>query len=140
MRALSIRQPYAEMILRGIKTIEYRSRATKIIGERFLIYAAKGPARKRASDAAAEGKRMWSDNLAMTGSAPGDGSPPWMTELAELLILGKLPTGVIVGSAMIEKVTQGPGDLFHWHLGDVQRVEHFRKPKRQPQPVWFNPF
>jgi len=26
MRALSIRQPYAQLILRGIKTIEYRSR------------------------------------------------------------------------------------------------------------------
>ncbi len=33
MRALSIRQPYAELILRGIKTIEYRSRPTRIIGE-----------------------------------------------------------------------------------------------------------
>lgn len=40
MRALSIRQPYAELLLRGIKTIEYRSRATRIIGERFWIYAA----------------------------------------------------------------------------------------------------
>lgn len=41
MRALSIRQPYAELILRGIKTIEYRSRPTRIIGERFyIIYAA----------------------------------------------------------------------------------------------------
>ena len=39
MRALSIRQPYAELILRGVKTIEYRSRPTKIIGERFYIYA-----------------------------------------------------------------------------------------------------
>ena len=39
MRALSIRQPYAELILRGIKTIEYRSRRTRIIGERFYIYA-----------------------------------------------------------------------------------------------------
>lgn len=38
---LSIRQPYAEQILRGTKTIEYRSRATKIIGERFYIYAAR---------------------------------------------------------------------------------------------------
>ena len=28
MRALSIRQPYAELILRGIKKIEYRSRRT----------------------------------------------------------------------------------------------------------------
>ena len=44
MRALSIRQPYAELILRGtcgqqIKPIEFRSRSTKIIGERFYIYA-----------------------------------------------------------------------------------------------------
>ena len=43
MRALSIRQPYAELILRGIKTIEYRSRPTRIIGERFYIYAARTP-------------------------------------------------------------------------------------------------
>ena len=29
MRALSIRQPWAELILRGVKTVEYRSRATR---------------------------------------------------------------------------------------------------------------
>jgi hypothetical protein len=38
-RALSIRQPYAELILRGIKTLKYRSRPTRIIGKRFHIYA-----------------------------------------------------------------------------------------------------
>src|SRR4051794_10000879 len=37
MLALSIRQPYAELILRGIKTVEYRSRPTRIIGQRFHI-------------------------------------------------------------------------------------------------------
>ena len=37
MRALSIRQPFAELILRGMKTIEYRSRPTRIIGERWLL-------------------------------------------------------------------------------------------------------
>ncbi len=36
MRALSIRQPYAELILRGIKTIEYRSRRTRII-QRLMV-------------------------------------------------------------------------------------------------------
>jgi hypothetical protein len=46
MRALSIRQPYAELILRGtcgqqIKPIEFRSRPTKIIGEGFYIYASR---------------------------------------------------------------------------------------------------
>ncbi|MCH8823922.1 MAG: ASCH domain-containing protein [Planctomycetes bacterium] len=38
MRALSIRQPYAELILRGKKTIEYRSRPTKILGGDWLLY------------------------------------------------------------------------------------------------------
>lgn len=38
MRALSIRQPYAEQILRGEKKIEYRSRPTNI-RERVYIYA-----------------------------------------------------------------------------------------------------
>ncbi len=44
MRALSIRQPYVEEILRGIKKIEYRSRATRKIDERFYIYASQKPA------------------------------------------------------------------------------------------------
>jgi hypothetical protein len=37
MRALSVRQPYAELILRGMKVVEYRSRPTRIIGERFHL-------------------------------------------------------------------------------------------------------
>jgi hypothetical protein len=52
---------------------------------------------------------------------------------------------MIVGSAVIEKVT--PGDaadgtsgLFCWHLGSVERVKTLRKPKGHPQPVWFEPF
>ena len=42
MRAISIRQPYVEAILRGFKKFEYRSRATKIRG-RVYLYASKGP-------------------------------------------------------------------------------------------------
>jgi len=42
MRALSIRQPYAEQILRGKKRIEFRSRPTRIRG-RFYIYASLSP-------------------------------------------------------------------------------------------------
>lgn len=42
MRALSIRQPYAEQILKGTKKIEYRSRPTKI-RERVYIYASLSP-------------------------------------------------------------------------------------------------
>lgn len=42
LRALSIRQPYAELILRGRKRIEYRSRPTHI-RERVYIYASLTP-------------------------------------------------------------------------------------------------
>jgi hypothetical protein len=43
MSALSVRQPYAELILQGKKTIEYRSIPTKKRGETVYIYASKTP-------------------------------------------------------------------------------------------------
>jgi hypothetical protein len=150
--ALSIRQPFAELILRGIKTAEYRTRATRIVGERFWIYASKSPA-----------TRIWSRDLAMP-----DPLPDWMLELAAQIKLIppdlELPTGVIVGSAVVsrcEEVDSGewivdsakraganplstvnypPSTLFKWHLTDVERAKNLRKPKKHPQPVWFRPF
>jgi predicted transcriptional regulator len=156
MRALSIRQPYAELILRGIKPIEFRSRPTTIIGERFYIYASRQWARgklylegcrPKPEESVVSGplsvvKKAWSDDLAIPGAnAPeGMGSPePWMLNLAQMLILNDLPTGVIVGSAVIEKVTQGT-DFYEWHLSDIERAKKLRKPKGHPQPVWFTPF
>jgi hypothetical protein len=41
-RALSVRQPYAENIMRGTKKFEYRSRKTNIRG-RVYIHASKKP-------------------------------------------------------------------------------------------------
>jgi hypothetical protein len=142
MLALSIRQPYAELILRGRKRIEYRpTNATeKVTGKRFYIYASqkKMPvALEQVVERAAQ--RIWSDDLAVTTPRRGEHPPAWLMELAEELILDKLPRGVIVGSAVIEKVTRGE-QFFEWHLGDVQRIKKFRKPTGHPQPVWFNPF
>jgi predicted transcriptional regulator len=134
MRALSIRQPYAELILRGIKTAELRSISTTIVGERFYIYACRAKAKKP----------IWSDDLRV-------GTPPaWMIELAEQvkliedlrsanLLPAELPTGVIVGSAVIEKVTK-TDERYRWHLADVRRATRLRKPTGHPQPVWFQPF
>src|SRR5688572_8282748 len=45
--ALSIRQPFAEAILTGRKTIEYRSTPTKRLNERFLVYASERPRDRR---------------------------------------------------------------------------------------------
>ena len=41
MLALSVRQPFAEQIMRGTKTVEYRKTPTRI-RERVYIYASKG--------------------------------------------------------------------------------------------------
>ncbi len=161
MRALSIRQPFAELILRGLKTVEYRTRPTRIIGERFFIYASKGgkwnDEVRRMNDElrTAEHRPVTSDNLSV------EPPPPWMLALAEALRIlpADLPRGVIVGSAVIEKceeisdqmseVRNGEAlnsdlrpltSMYAWHLGDIERARTLRKPRSHPQPVWFQPF
>src|SRR4051794_157474 len=121
MRALSIRQPWAELILRGVKTVEYRSRPTHVVGERFWIYASRQWAAGGGRKAGKKG--VWSRDLA----AAGEGPPAWMWEMAERLILGetadaRLPRGVIVGSAVIEGVSPGVGGGFEWYLAGVERA------------------
>ncbi len=65
MRAHSVRQPYAELLLREIKTVELRSRRTTIIGERFYLYAAEAKTKRP----------VWSEDLrvqrARTGARAG---------------------------------------------------------------------
>jgi hypothetical protein len=109
-RALSIRQPYAELILRGLKTVEYRSRPTRIIGERFFIYASKG-------------KGQWADFAAE--SIPED--------LPRGVIVGEARI-----SHVTPPTEDMP--YWHWHLTDVARLDRPRKLGRHPQPVWFRPF
>jgi hypothetical protein len=141
MRALSIRQPYAELILRGIKRIEYRSRPTRIFGERFYIYASlKGT--KALRHEGTKGQGIWSRELSVP--EVGAGALPWMLELAEAIKLFgpdvQLPTGVIVGSAVIERVSPREDGMWQWHLADVERAKRLRRPTGHPQPVWFEPF
>jgi hypothetical protein len=135
MRALSIRQPYAEQILRGVKTIEYRSRPTRVIGQRFYIYAA----RTWAGVAGAGGSGAGASGAAGSGAggsgAGGSGAGHDATGIRE----GDAPTGVIVGSAVISKCVRNNGH-YEWHLTGVKRLKRPRPPHRQPQPVWFRPW
>jgi hypothetical protein len=52
---------------------------------------------------------------------------------------GELPTGVLVGTAMIAKCTRGRSG-YEWHLAGVNRLARRRKPTKHPQPAWFHPF
>jgi hypothetical protein len=130
MRALSIRQPYAELILRGVKTIEYRSRPTRLIGQRFYIYAAKKWAGVQVKRSEVRGQKSDSDNQAASLTS----------DLCLRGLTSGLPTGVIVGTAIISHVTNGTPNQYEWHLTGVRRFKKPRKPKGRPQPIWFNPF
>lgn len=84
MVALSIRQPHAEAILRGIKKVEYRSQATTIRG-RVLIYASR---------------------------IPVDDVPSWMKKYGiRDQAYDDLPRGVIVGSVEIHDCQGGDWHL-----------------------------
>ena len=123
--------------MRGEKWIEYRTRATKLVGERFYIYAAGKwpmPQRKR---------RVWSTDLSMPeGIHGGETVWPWLLVMAKGLELfpGDLPTGVLVGAATIEKVEQRGDGMYAWHLSDVERLSEMLKPIGHPQPTWWFPF
>ncbi len=110
MKALSIRQPYAELIMRGDKKIEYRSRNTNV-RERVYIYASLTPAD--------------TEEFEDIGLKPGD--------LPTGVIIG---TVEIVGC----NEEKGYFDSYEWHLANPERLEKPVKPDNHPQPVWFTPF
>ncbi len=109
------------------------------MGERFHIYAAGtwppaagGDGRRKIEQAT----QVWSRDLAMPDA---EAKAAWMMEMMAELMQRKLPTGVIVGSAVIDRITapESEGGLYRWHLTDVERATVLRKPTGHPQPVWF---
>lgn len=110
MRALSIRQPFAEAIMRGTKTTEYRSSATKIRG-RILIYASQ--TRYTEQEEADLLEEFSMDDVSAN----------------------ELPRGVIVGSVELYDSSEG-----EWYLRAPQRATTVVEPTNHPNPVWFYPF
>ena len=110
MRALSIRQPHAEAIMRGVKKIEYRTRPTKVRGK-IYIYSSLG--RYSAAEEAEMMAEYGIDDVACDD----------------------LPRGVILGTVELYDCDGG-----EWYVCNPERAKRLRKPKNHPQPVWFNPF
>ena len=124
--ALGIRQPWAELILRGIKTIEIRSSQTRIRGP-IYVYASKKLAKAPHVDKAIE----------KTG-----------------LNVEELPRGVLIGTVEIvdsfpvhQKHAAAAGvpaeilkGKFGWKLANPQRLQTLITPDYLPYGVWFYPF
>lgn len=118
MRALSIRQPWAELILRGTKTIECRSRPTRV-RERIWIYAALAPARM----------------TPLSGAG--------LSALPRGFIVGSVD---LVGCRPLARTDSGAACVtidfegYAWILSSPERLASPRRPHQQPQPVFFYPF
>lgn len=124
--ALGIQQPWAELILRGIKTIEVRSQPTQVRGTIYL-YTSKRPSPLDAAAIAAE---------------------------AHALNVASLPAGLLVGTIDIldsrpctphdVQASCVPADLLmNRHAWIIGRPHRFAKPQTVrflPYGVWFYPF
>lgn len=110
--ALSVRQPFAELIMRGEKSVEYRSRLTCVRG-RIYIYASLGQY-KRAEEA------------------------EWAAEYS--LDIEGLPRGVLIGTVDLWECYDMGECEFEWWLRLPERLSEAVRPVRRPNPVWFRPF
>ena len=124
--ALGVRQPWVELILRGIKTIEVRSQNTQI-RRTIYLYSSKKFSDLAAADEATREHRI--DRVS-------------------------LPTGLLVGSVEIwntrpavahdAKAACVPTELLHgsfaWELRNPQRFPQPPPVRFLPYGVWFYPF
>jgi len=126
MRALSVRQPWAELILIGHKTIEVRSRRTHL-RERVFIYA--GLNRIKPAEEA---------RIAAQFGIDVDGLPRGVL-VGSVEIVGCLPLALDDSDAACFQITETHG-FYAWHLARPHRAEELVKPNNQPQPMFFNPY
>lgn len=123
--ALGVRQPWAELILRGIKTIEVRSTDTRVRGTIYL-YASKKLSDLPAATEAARRHDVDLENLPLgllVGSVELQSTRPCETADAASCV----PAAVLRGR-------------IGWQLGRAIRFERPVPVRFLPYGVWFYPF
>lgn len=124
--ALGIQQPWAELILRGIKTIEVRSQNTQVRGTIYL-YASKKPSSLDAARMAAKNHAI--DEVTLPGG----------------LLLGTID---VIDSRQCQpgdiKASCVPAELLvnrhAWILGNPRRFPKPQPIRFLPYGIWFYPF
>jgi ASCH domain-containing protein len=125
-KALSIKQPWSELILRGDKTIEARSRRTHVRG-RIQIYASLGGVSPEHQARVLETYGVDTSNL------------PRGLLVGSVEIVDCRPLSPVDSRAAGFPVDRGTTD-FAWVLEKPRRARELIKPDKHPQPVFFNPF
>ena len=125
MKALTIWQPWASLIMAGAKPFEfrkwdYRTRASSLEGERIVIHA--GARKVRPGEVQELLFRLWSGDhaglehdparemLVKIGFKPGDGGP-------------MLPTAHGLGTAILGRPRKA-SEIFGRGRGDSDRIDH----------------
>lgn len=121
MRALSVRQPWAELIVRGSKTIECRSRPT-YVRERIWIYAA-------------EGRSLFSPVSAIT-VADSAALPRGVLVGSVELVACRALRPDDASAACCEVDFEG----YAWLMLHAERLVTPLRPTSRPQPAFFHPF
>ena len=125
MKALSIRQPWASLILKAGKDIENRCWPTKFRG-RILVHAAKGMTRTEYEDAI-----DFAINAIRTDPKNADAAR--IVTLRELgFAFDDLPRGGVIGSVEIMDCVQSSESP--WFMGEFGMV------LRDPKPLPFTPW
>lgn len=124
--ALGIRQPWAELILRGIKTIEIRSSQTQIRGP-IYIYASKKLAKTPHADQAVVEAGIDVEEL------------PRGKLIGTVEIVDSFPVNQkhAAASGVPAEILKGK---FGWKLANPQRLQKQIVPVYLPYGVWFYPF
>ena len=114
MKALSIAQPHAEAIMRGVKSIQHRAHPTSVRGRIYIYATMRRYARKEAA---------------------------FMLEMCGLtdVVSAELPRGILVGTVELWDCT-GSGGHYQWHFRNPERATEPLKPTKRPHPLWFDPF
>ena len=112
-KALNLRQPHAEAVIRGAQILEY-SKSTIIRG-RIYIYASSTCLNPE-------------DEIEHMGQYGMSG-----------IECDQLQRGVILGTAELTDCTGTKGE-YHWHFRSPERHKRVRAPTNQPRSTWFTPF
>jgi ASCH domain len=126
MRALSVRQPWAELIIRGHKSIDVRHRRIKIRGPVY-IYAGLNRI-----DPAEEAR------IAAEFGIDVDALPRGVL-IGSVSIAGCRPLRATDSKAACFRIKKTAG-LYAWRYERPLRAKNPRPPRRHPQPVFFHPF
>ena len=140
MRVLAVRQPWASLIVEGLKTIEIRSRSTNI-RERVAIYASKTPATK--DDCEYVSALVWELQNKYKRTLPSKYFVPYNYKL--------FPSGQIIGTVEIESCEKlGGVDFSKEESGKYRSFApgiirgksyfwHLKNPTKFTEPVPYKP-